>query len=171
MMSPDWKNVIALASVDPFTFLAIEENDGMSQQCGLIRSIFNEGDNIVFEMIWMGRRPARGEWSAFPITFLRVKGNTRREYDRDGVCAFLFRIPDLGLVRVYRNNTINLDPAEIKGLDPLYVRKTRAIVYGLNENADWPAIIDRVVKDLGGDGLTSIEEQHSIQEEAERFAA
>src|SRR3989338_268964 len=171
MRSPMWDDILAQAKDGRFRFLKIDENDGDGQRCGLIRYIYSQGENIVFEMIWMGQRPAKGEWTALPETFLYISDKIKVEHGDSGITAFEFRIPEIGFAKVFRNNTIELDPAGIKGLDPLHVRKTRAILYGLREDADWPAIVDRVVKDLGGDGLTSVDEQLAGQGEAERYAA
>lgn len=162
-----WDEVIERANKSRFGDI---QNDRIHCiQRGPVKKIYRNGHKIVFETIWMARqdRP-RSEWQNLYSAGFTINDGCKPFIKKDG--TLYFNIPNVGEVQIFPKHTNELDPSEIIGLEGDEVRQSRAWMYDIPLDSDWKAIVDRVVNDLGADGLTSPHDQVRIQDEAAHFA-
>lgn len=76
----------------------------------------------------------------------------------------------IGQFQVFQKHTGPLEPHEVNGLEADEVRQSRAWMYDIPLDSNWKTIVDRVVHDLGADGLVRPECQIRVQNEAAQFA-
>jgi hypothetical protein len=148
--------------------LQLERLDG-SVERGPIKEIRQEGYHHIFETIWFARVvDGAGEWRRRDPLVLKIHPINFTLWANDD--GYYFTVPNLGGVQIYRKHTKHLDPSNVNGLTNREVRESRAWIYDIPLDSDWKAIVDRVVSDLGADGVTSAYEQRQVQDEAAQFA-
>ena len=167
-----WDQVIERANKGKFGDVQIDMPSGTIQRGPISTIRRGESNLIVFETIWMARKESNGfgdYWYNDNVTGMMVSDECRLRCKADGTICF--GNSHIGEHQLFRKHTGYLEPHQVSGLEPDDFRRSRAWMYDIPLDSKWEKIIERVVKDLGGDGLVDYEDQVRVQEEAEQFAA
>lgn len=161
-----WNEVIERARKGRLGDLEIEKPDGSTQRGPIVTVQRGEAGTIVFQTIWMARRESRHDaWQSAHVSGVTVSDECQVNFDREGTIHFGHTA--IGHLRVFQKHAGPLEPHEVYGLTQDEVRQSRAWMYDIPLDSDWDTIIDRVVDDLGKDGLVDVEDQLRVQYEAE----
>lgn len=168
-MPTTWDEIIERAKDGRFGDLQISTQNG-SVKRGPITTIRRDEKNlIVLEVIWMAfRESIHDDWERLGTTAVKISDQCRPYFNLDGFLCFGDRY--IGEFKVFPKQGGMLEPDQVYDLEPDEVRRHRAWMYGLPLESDWDTIVERVVDDLGADGLATAEEQLQVQEERDRFA-
>lgn len=170
MRRMDWDQIIDQAIHGDFGDLQIEKPDGSIQRGPVTAVRRGESNMIVFDTIWMAHRETcHDDWESKHTTGVMVSDQCYAWSKQDGTVCF--GNSSIGQFQLFRLHTGYLEPHEVRGLEPDEVRRSRAWMYCIPLDSDWNAIVDRVVNDLGGDGLVDGADQLRVQEEAQQYMA
>lgn len=165
-----WLDVVTRGN-DPntrFGDIEITRRDG-SVLRGPVKGIRREGNEITIDFIWAAeRKTPQSDWTrqtpeSITVTYLEGQPFF------DGLTVEVY-VPEQGDVKLFKKGAASyLDPSEVPGLLGEEVRQSRAWMYDIPLDSTWEQVVDRVVDDLGADGLTGPEEQMQVQDEADTF--
>lgn len=168
-MQTTWDKVIELAGTGFFCDLQITAADGSIKRGPIVTIRRGENNLIVIETVWMARKVnIHDHWENIGTTAVSVSDECRPYFNQSKIVCFGNRF--IGEFKVYHKYAEPIDPGEVSDLEPDDVRRTRALMYDLPLDANWDTIVERVVDDLGANGLTTPEEQLQVQEERDQFA-
>lgn len=168
-MQVTWNEILERAAKGRLGDIHIMKSNGHMLRGPLTGITRNDDGKIVFNTIcvaWCGN--LEDDWEpTLDLEPMDVSGWSG-EINKEGTISFV--APGLGQVLIYQKHTAHLEPHEVRDLPGDVVRQWRAWIYDIGLDSDWPKIIERVVDDLGADGLTSPHEQIQVQREAQHFA-
>lgn len=165
----NWDEIIERANKGRFGDVQIEKPDGSLHRGPITAVRRGESNMIAFDTIWMARRESRyDDWQNLHGTGVMVSDECQPYFKQDGTLCF--GNSAIGQFQVFQKHSGPLEPHEVHGLEADEVRQSRAWMYDIPLTSDWKTIIDRVVNDLGADGLVAPEDQIRVQDEAVQFA-
>ena len=164
-----WDEIIERARQGRFGDLQIDKPNGSTQRGPVTAIRRGESNLIVFDTIWMAYKEfPEDNWENNHTTAVMISDECQPFFKQDGTMCF--GNSAIGQFQVFQKHTGPLEPHEVRGLEADEVRQSRAWMYDISLDSDWKKIVDRVVNDLGADGLVDSHDQIRVQDEAAQFA-